>query len=44
MSYSVEELYRLEKKDIKNACLVLGKAFQDDPAWIHLVPDENERK
>ena len=40
----IEELYKIQKKDIETACQVLGKAFHTDPAWIHVIPDENERK
>ncbi|UCE13645.1 MAG: GNAT family N-acetyltransferase [Candidatus Heimdallarchaeota archaeon] len=40
----IDELYKIQKKDIEKACNVLGKAFHDDPAWIHVIPDENERK
>ena len=43
MVSEIEELYKLEKKDIKSACLVLGKAFHEDPAWVHVIPDESER-
>ena len=44
MSYKIEELYKIQKKDIETACRVLGKAFHNDPAWIYVIPDENERK
>ncbi len=44
MSFAIEELYKIQKKDVKTACQVLGKAFHDDPTWIHVIPDENERK
>ena len=43
MSFKIEELYKVQKKDIVTACQVLGKAFHDDTAWIHVIPDENER-
>ncbi len=43
MVSEIEELYKLEKKDIKSACLVLGKAFHEDPAWVYVIPDESER-
>jgi ribosomal protein S18 acetylase RimI-like enzyme len=44
MSFEIEELYKIQKKDIEIASQVLGKAFHDDPAWIYVIPDENERK
>ncbi len=44
MSFKIEELYKVQKKDIEAACQVLGKTFHNDPAWIHIIPDENERK
>jgi ribosomal protein S18 acetylase RimI-like enzyme len=44
MSYVIDDLYKIQKKDIKNSCQVLGTAFHDDPAWIHVIPDEVERK
>ncbi|MFX0122994.1 MAG: GNAT family N-acetyltransferase [Candidatus Hodarchaeota archaeon] len=44
MSYTLEELYKIQKKDIKTACKVLGKAFHNDPAWTHVIPNENMRK
>ncbi|MHA1969453.1 MAG: GNAT family N-acetyltransferase [Candidatus Hodarchaeales archaeon] len=44
MSFDIEELYKIQKKDIEAACQVLGKAFNDDPGWIYVIPDENERK
>ena len=43
MVSEIDFLYKLEKKDIKSACLVLGKAFHDDPAWVYVIPDEIER-
>ncbi|MHA1992275.1 MAG: GNAT family N-acetyltransferase [Candidatus Hodarchaeales archaeon] len=44
MSSTIEELYKIQKRDIETASQVLGKAFHMDPAWIHLIPDESERK
>ena len=44
MSFTLEDLYRVQKKDIGLACQVLGKAFHKDPAWIHVIPDEDTRK
>lgn len=44
MSYTLEELYKIQRKDMKNACKILGAAFQDDPTWIHIIPDINQRK
>ena len=44
MSFDIEYLYKIRKQDIEAACRVLGKAFHDDPAWIHVIPDENERQ
>ncbi len=44
MGSKIEKWYKLEKKDIKSSCLVLGEAFHNDPAWVHVIPDENERR
>ncbi|MFX1508475.1 MAG: GNAT family N-acetyltransferase [Promethearchaeota archaeon] len=44
MSFTLENLYRIQKKDIKKAYQVLGKAFHEDPAWTHVIPDEDTRK
>jgi ribosomal protein S18 acetylase RimI-like enzyme len=44
MPFDIEELYPIQKKEIETACEVLGKAFHDDPVWIHIIPDENERR
>ena len=44
MAFDIKELYKIQQKDIENACQVLGKAFHEDPAWIHVIPDENERR
>jgi ribosomal protein S18 acetylase RimI-like enzyme len=44
MTSNVEELYKIQKKDIATACQVFAKAFHDDPLWIHLIPDEYRRQ
>jgi ribosomal protein S18 acetylase RimI-like enzyme len=44
MSNSLENLYRIQRKDLKKASMVLSEAFQDDPAWSHIAPDEKVRK
>lgn len=44
MPFDIEELYKIQKKDIETASQVLGKAFHEDPAWIYVIPDVNERR
>ena len=44
MSFEIKKLYKVQKTDIENACQVLGKAFHKDPVWVHIIPNENERK
>jgi len=44
MSFTLEDLYRIQKKDIGSAYHVLGKDFHNDPTWIHVIPDEYTRK
>lgn len=41
---SLDSLYKMTKKEVEKASLVLGKAFHDDPLWSQAVPDETERK
>jgi len=40
----IANLINLSKDQIKDAGLVAGRAFQDDPVTILSFPDENERK
>ncbi len=44
MKFQIDELYRIRKKDVEPACHVLKEAFFNDPIWIHIFPDENERE
>ncbi|MHA1945671.1 MAG: GNAT family N-acetyltransferase [Candidatus Hodarchaeales archaeon] len=44
MAFDIGELYKVQKKDIEVASQVLGEAFHNDPAWIYVIPDKNERK
>jgi ribosomal protein S18 acetylase RimI-like enzyme len=37
------EPIRLEEQHFKRASEVIGRAFQDDPAWKYLVPDDARR-
>ena len=37
------EIVRLERSRLGEASAVLARAFQDDPAWIWLVPEEDRR-
>jgi GNAT superfamily N-acetyltransferase len=41
---NLKDLYQLQKKDITVAGQVLREAFYNDPAWIFVIPDDNERK
>ena len=40
----LDDLYKVRKSDLKTAGCILGKAFQDDPAWVNVIPDDKERK
>lgn len=44
MSGQIEDLYRVQKKDIPMAGAVLANAFQDDPFWIRLLEGESKAK
>lgn len=44
LSIQLSELYKLTKRDVKSASFMLAKAFYNDPAWIFVFPDENERE
>ena len=37
------EIVRLERSRLADASAVLARAFQNDPAWVWLIPDENRR-
>ena len=40
----LNNLFRLTKEHIKQACKVSGRAFQDDPVTKYMFPDEIERR
>ena len=44
MNNSLENLYRIQKKDVAKASRVLAEAFHDDPVWVNLIPDNKIRK
>ena len=44
MSNSLKNLYRVKRKDVSKASRVLGEAFQNDIAWIHIILDEEVRR
>jgi len=44
MVADLDGLVRLEKSRIKAAGEVLARAFQDDPIFIHFIPDVSQRK
>ena len=44
MNNFLENLYRLQKKDVARASKVLADAFYNDPVWIYLIPDNQIRK
>src|SRR3954454_5138814 len=37
------EIVRLRDKQLPRAALVLARAFQDDPAWVWVIPDPARR-
>jgi len=41
MSEQKKNLYKLQKKDILNASIVLTDAFQDDPFWEKRLEEAN---
>jgi GNAT superfamily N-acetyltransferase len=44
VSADFNNILRLDKSHIKPATRVLARAFQDYPLFVHLIPDESERK
>lgn len=38
------EIVRLDPERLAEASSVLARAFQDDPAWVWLIPDERKRQ
>ena len=38
------EVVRLERSRLGEASDVLARAFQDDPAWVWLIPDDERRR
>jgi len=44
MNNDLDNLYKLTPNNVKDACMVAGCAFQDDPVTIFTYPDEKERK
>ena len=41
---SFDNLYKIQKKDLKNAVNVLTNAFSDDPMWKKVFNDENKNR
>ncbi|MFW9938873.1 MAG: GNAT family N-acetyltransferase [Candidatus Thorarchaeota archaeon] len=41
---NLDNLYKLTPNDVKEACIVAGNAFQNDPITIFTYPDGKERK
>ena len=44
MISNLEDLVRLTKSQVKPACRMLARAFQDDPLSIYWVPDARKRE
>jgi len=44
MNNDLDNLFKLTPDDVKQACMVTGNAFQDDPIMVFTYPDEKERK
>ena len=40
----ISDLYKIQKKDLKNAVNVLTNAFSDDPMWKKVFNDENKNR
>src|SRR3954453_15362610 len=38
------EIVRLDQERLPEASTVLARAFQDDPAWVWLIPDAEKRR
>ena len=38
------KLYRIQRRDLRKASLVLGKAFYDDPHFVQIMPDPAYRE
>ncbi|MEA1884102.1 MAG: GNAT family N-acetyltransferase, partial [Thermotogota bacterium] len=41
---NIQTLYKLEKRDIQKASLVLADAFKNDPLWSKTIGNENKAK
>lgn len=39
----IPNLYKLTPQDFNQACIMLGKAFQEDPIWKAILKDEPEK-
>ncbi len=44
MTSGLDRLFRVRKAHIKPAARTLTQAFQDEPLWIHFIPDESKRR
>lgn len=44
MSSQLSDLHKLTKDDVKVGSNTLAKAFYDDPAWMYVFPEEDERE
>ncbi|MFX1296252.1 MAG: GNAT family N-acetyltransferase [Promethearchaeota archaeon] len=44
MTIALNKLFRLTEDQVKDAGKILSRAFQDNPLFIYLIPDDSERK
>ena len=44
LNSELDNLYKLTPDDVKEACIVAGNAFRDDPVMVFAYPDDEERK
>ncbi len=44
VNYDMNGLYKLTSDDVKEAIMVAGAAFENDPIMVFTYPDDNERK
>ncbi|HEY89510.1 MAG TPA: GNAT family N-acetyltransferase [Thermoflexia bacterium] len=44
MTAGLNRLFRVRKAHLKAAASTLTQAFQDEPLWIHFIPDASKRK
>jgi len=40
---TIEGLYQLKKEDFNPACNMLGEAFREDPIWLEILKDQEEK-